>query len=298
MIYDIAHITTYRYEAPVASARCIMRLSPRDGGGQNAVFSRIDLSPPAELSHERQDFFGNRICEAQIHKPHTTLQIALRARVAVERAPPPAFALTPAWETVRSAAQASNSLAARSPAHCIYPSRFVPLLGAVADYARTSFPPGRPVLEGAAELMRRIHADFAYDPEATKIATPLAQAFERRSGVCQDFAHIMIAGLRGLGLPAAYVSGYLRTLPAPGEARLEGADSTHAWVSIWCGPEFEWFDLDPTNAITVEDDHIVIAIGRDYADVSPIDGVILGAGKQKLTVSVDVREAQRARGRG
>jgi len=290
VIYDIAHLTTYRYDAPVASARCTMRLLPRSDGGQNVLFSRIELTPPAEIFRERVDFNGNRICEAQILTPHTKLRIGLHARVAVERAPPPAPVLTPAWESVRSAIQATNTLAAGSPVHCVYPSRFAPLLDAATDYAQQSFSTGRPVLEGAAELMRRIHADFVYDPEATRISTPIAQAFERRRGVCQDFAHIMIAGLRGLGLAAAYVSGYLRTIPAPGQARLEGADSTHAWVSVWCGPEFGWFDLDPTNALLVGNDHVVIAIGRDYADVSPIDGVILAAGGQDLDVSVDVKE--------
>ena len=237
------------------------------------------------------DFHGNRVCEARILKPHTKLQIALAARVAVERAPPPAPALTPAWEIVRNAAYASDSLAASSPAHYIYASRFAPLFDAATHYARKSFSPGRPILEGAIELTQRIHADFAYDPDATHIATPIAQAFERRRGVCQDFAHIMIAALRGVGLAASYVSGYLRTFAAPGQARLEGADSTHAWVSVWCGPEFGFFDLDPTNAIVVGNDHIAIAIGRDYADVSPIDGVIIGAGDQDLDVSVDVKEA-------
>ena len=258
---------------------------------KHCCLSRIELSPSAEILNERIDFHGNRICEARILKPHTRLQIALAARVAVERAPPPAPALTPAWEIVRNAAYAADLLAASSPAHYIYASRFAPLFDAATHYARESFSPGRPILEGAIELTQRIHADFAYDPDATHIATPIAQAFERRRGVCQDFAHIMIAALRGLGLAASYVSGYLRTYAAPGQARLEGADSTHAWVSVWCGPEFGFFDLDPTNAIVVGNDHIAIAIGRDYADVSPIDGVIIGAGDQDLDVSVDVKEA-------
>ena len=144
------------------------------------------------------------------------------------------------------------------------------------------------MLEAAAELMARIKADFKYDPEATAVSTPLREAFEKRGGVCQDFAHIMIAGLRGLGLPAFYVSGYIRTIPPPGKPRLEGADASHAWVSLWCGQEFGWRDLDPTNALFIGDDHIVVAIGRDYADVSPIDGVILASGAQKLSVRVDV----------
>lgn len=293
MIYDITHLTTYKYDAPVASARCTMRLRPRNDRGQEVLSCRINLSPLAESVKERVDFNGNCICEARVVEPHTKLQITLEARVEVERAPPPASVSTSAWEAVRKAAHATNALAAGSPAHGIYPSRFVPLFDDATNYACESFAPGRPILEGAIELMQRIHADFAYDPEATHIATPIAQAFARRRGVCQDFAHIMIAGLRGLGLPASYVSGYLRTIPAPGQERLEGADSTHAWVSVWCGPEFGWFDLDPTNALTVGNDHIVIAVGRDYADVSPIDGVILAAGNQDLDVSVDVKGASR-----
>ena len=289
MIYNVVHITTYKYDAPVASATCVMRLTPREDGGQSVISRSLEFSPEAESVQERRDFFGNTVCVKRILKPHTSLRIALRASVKVERPAPPAFALTPAWEAIAEGASASNTLEARSPAHFIYPSRYAPSHAGATAYARESFPPRRPVLEGAADFMRRMHADFVYDTKATQVATPLDQAFRRKSGVCQDFAHIMISGLRGLGLPAAYVSGYLRTIPAPGQARLEGADSTHAWVSLWCGPEFGWLDLDPTNAMMVEDDHIVIAIGRDYADVSPVDGVLLGAGKQKLDVSVDVQ---------
>ena len=289
MIYDITHLTTYEYDAPVASTRCTMRLLPRSDCGQNVLSSRISLTPAASARF-RTDFNGNRVSEARIFEPHTKLQIRLDARVEVDRAQPFAPGLTPAWEFVRKAASVDNSLSARSPAHFIYPSRYVPLFEAGTDYARDSFAPRRPILEGALELMRRIQADFAYNPGATHIATPIAQAFERRRGVCQDFAHIMIAGLRGLGLPAAYVSGYLRTNAASGQPKLEGADATHAWVSVWCGPGFGWFDLDPTNAILAGNDHVVIAIGRDYGDVSPIDGVILGASKPHLDVSVTVKE--------
>ena len=157
-----------------------------------------------------------------------------------------------------------------------------------------AFRPVVSVIEGATRLMRRIRTDFSYDTKATVVSTPLEQAFDMRRGVCQDFAHIMIAGLRGLGLPAAYVSGYLRTIPPPGAKRLEGADATHAWVSVWCGPELGWIGLDPTNALVVANDHIVLATGRDYADVSPIDGVIVGSGAQKLQVDVDVVPVEQA----
>ena len=288
MIYDIRHVTTYTYEASVASSRCAIRLTPRDGRGQRLLAHDLKSSPSLHAAAERLDFFGNRVVEASIREAHARLRISMTARVEISREEPPAEGLTPSWENVRRSAADIRSLAADSPAHGLFPSRLAPIETPVTDYARQSFAPGRPVLEGAAELMRRIKSDFAYDPEATDVATPLAQAFARKGGVCQDFAHIMIAGLRGLGLPAAYVSGYIRTIPAPGATRLEGADASHAWVAVWCGDPFGWIQMDPTNAMYSDDNHIVVAIGRDYADVSPIDGVIVGAGRQTLGVAVDI----------
>jgi transglutaminase-like putative cysteine protease len=158
----------------------------------------------------------------------------------------------------------------------------------ICEYARASFSGERPILDGAAELMRRIKTDFVYDVGATTVSTMPAAAFALRRGVCQDFAHVMISGLRGLGLPAAYVSGYLRTVPRPGQARLEGADAMHAWVMVWCGDAVGWRGLDPTNAIPAGEDHIVLAIGRDYSDVAPIAGVVFASGEQRLAVAVDV----------
>jgi transglutaminase-like putative cysteine protease len=294
VIYDITHVTTYSYEAPVASARCALRLLPRSDAGQSVLSGRIDVTPAPRDWRERIDFFGNRVAEARIDAPHVKLGIAMRARVRVERPAPPPEAGTPPWEKVRAEAVGAPSLGRDAPAHWLYPSRLTPLYEPAVEYARASFPPGRPVLEGAAELMRRIKADFIYDPSATHVAMPLAQAFEIRSGVCQDFTHIMIAGLRGIGLPAAYVSGYIRTIPPPGCAPLEGADASHAWISLWCGERHGWLDIDPTNAILVGNDHIVTAVGRDYADVSPIDGVIFVAGRQKLDVSVSVTPLESA----
>jgi len=195
---------------------------------------------------------------------------------------------TPAWERVRDEAFGCADVGARSPVHFLFPSRQVSLDPEIRDYARESFKPIRPLLAGAVDLMHRIRTDFKYDPKATVISTPLNEVFERRHGVCQDFAHVMIAGLRGLGLPAAYVSGYLRTIPPPGKPRLQGADATHAWVSLWCGLEIGWVGFDPTNDLLVENDHIVLAVGRDFSDVSPVDGIIVGSRKQKLAVAVDV----------
>jgi transglutaminase-like putative cysteine protease len=170
----------------------------------------------------------------------------------------------------------------------VFASSLVPVQPAVTAYAAASFPPDMGVLVGAVDFMHRIRSEFRYDPKATVISTPLDEVFEKRHGVCQDFAHVMIAGLRGLGLPAAYVSGYLRTIPPEGQPRLQGADATHAWVSLWCGPKQGWIGFDPTNDLLVENDHIILGVGRDFSDVSPVDGIIVGSRKQKLSVAVDV----------
>ncbi len=288
MIYDIRHVTTYRYETPVSFARCTLRLAPRNGNGQRVFDSGVDVTPPPSARSSRTDFFGNRVETLTVETSHRELRIVALSRVEVERPPSPHVALTPHWEQVKQAAAGSQSLAPDAPAHFLYRSRLVPMIESITDYTRTSFSAGRPILEAAADLMVRIRKEFDYDPEATAVTTPVEEAFRRRGGVCQDFAHIMVSGLRGIGIPAAYVSGYIRTIPPPGKPRLEGADASHAWVSVWCGDEFGWHDLDPTNALHVGNDHIVLAVGRDYADVSPIDGVILGSGGQKLAVSVDV----------
>ena len=175
-----------------------------------------------------------------------------------------------------------------SPVGYVFASSLVPVQPSVTAYAAASFAPGSGIVAGAADLMRRIRSDFRYDPKATVISTPLHEVFEKRHGVCQDFAHVMIAGLRGLGLPAAYVSGYLRTIPPAGQPRLQGADATHAWVSVWCGAGIGWIGFDPTNDLIVASDHIILAVGRDFSDVSPVDGIIVGSRKQKLGVAVDV----------
>lgn len=286
MIYDIRHVTTYRYDTAVAAARCTLRLMPSDGDGQRVLERGIDVAPRPTSILERTDFFGTRVATVAIGTPHRELRITAVSRVDVDRGPVPDR--SPPWEEMREQAFASPALGPRAPAHFLYPSRLVPLYAPATAYAAASFTPGRPIIDAARELMRRFRDDFTYDPEATAVSTPLADVFDSRGGVCQDFAHVMIAALRGLGLPAAYVSGYIRTLAPPGAARLVGADASHAWVSAWCGEAVGWLDFDPTNAILAGDDHIVIGRGRDYADVSPIDGVIMASGGQTLSVSVDV----------
>jgi transglutaminase-like putative cysteine protease len=288
VIYDIRHVTTYNYESPVSFARCSLRLEPKSGDGQQLVSHHVDIRPQPADCNIRRDFFGTLTESVLIETAHRTLRVDSRSRVSVSRHAPDRTAPSPDWERVRDAAFAATSLGPASPIGYVFRSPLVPVQRPVTDYASLSFPPAREVLAGAADLMHRIRSEFKYDPKATVISTPLTEVFEKRHGVCQDFAHVMIAGLRGLGLPAAYVSGYLRTIPPPGQPRLQGADATHAWVSLWCGEEIGWVGLDPTNDILVENDHIVLAVGRDFSDVSPVDGIIVGSPKQKLSVAVDV----------
>jgi transglutaminase-like putative cysteine protease len=288
VIYDVRHLTRYRYGASVAVNACSLRLWPRTDGGQSVINSRIDVTPHPQTRSERIDPFDNRVTRLSIETPHRDLVITAKSRVKVERAAPPLAALTPHWETVVELAAETGSLRSDSPAFAIYPSRRITLFPGATSYARESFSARRPIYEAAAELNARIKRDFVYDSEATEVKTAPADAFARRRGVCQDFAHVMIAALRGLGLPALYVSGYIRTIPPAGKARLAGADASHAWVSLWCGPAFGWYGLDPTNAIPEGDDHVIIARGRDYADVPPVEGVILSHGGHDLDVEVDV----------
>jgi transglutaminase-like putative cysteine protease len=288
VIYDIRHVTTYSYESPVSFARCSLRLEPRSGDGQQLVSHGVDIRPRPADRTIRHDFFGTHTESVLIETAHRNLRIDSRSRVSVSRRAPARAAPSPAWESVRDVAFESTSLGPESPIGYVFASPLVPVQQPVTLYAAMSFPPGSGILAGAVDLMHRIRTEFKYDPKATVISTPLNEVFEKRHGVCQDFAHVMIAGLRGLGLPAAYVSGYLRTIPPPGKPRLQGADATHAWVSLWCGVEIGWIGFDPTNDILVENDHIVLAVGRDFSDVSPVDGIIVGSRRQKLAVAVDV----------
>ena len=288
MIYDIRHVTTYSYESSVSFARCTLRLEPRSGDGQELISHSVDIRPRPSARNQRRDFFGTLTESILIETSHRHLRIDSRSRVSIVRQPPARDAWSPSWASIRDIAFEATSLGPSSPVGYVFASPLVPVLRPVSAYAAASFAPGTAILSGAVDLMHRIRNEFRYDPKATVISTPLNEVFDNRHGVCQDFAHVMIAGLRGLGLPAAYVSGYLRTIPPPCQPRLQGADATHAWVSLWCGAELGWVGLDPTNDLLVGSDHIELAIGRDFSDVSPIDGIIVGSPKQKLGVAVDV----------
>jgi transglutaminase-like putative cysteine protease len=288
VIYDIRHVTVYEYGSTVTFAHCALRLLPMEEPGQTVEASSLHIDPEPAQMVERPCFFGNRVTSITIETAHRELCVEARTSIEIDRLPPPPPEATGAFEEVREAAFNCTALDKDSPAHFLHPSRFVPRFEPATDYARSSFSAGRPVLEGAIDLMRRMKADFKYDTKATVVSTPVSEAFEKRRGVCQDFVHIMIAGLRGLGLPAVYISGYIRTIPPPGKKRLEGADAMHAWVSLWCGKDFGWVGLDPTNSMMIGNDHIVLAKGRDYADISPVAGIILGSREQDVDVRVDV----------
>ncbi len=288
MIYDLRHKTTYSYDAPVGFARCVLRLTPRTTPWQAVLSNTIAITPKPASILERIGPFGETTLTVVVDQPHRALVIEAKSKVDVHVRLIDPTAPSPDWQAVRQQSLATDGLGPNDPASFAYPTARTPIVPAITEYTRSSFTPGRPIVQAAAELMTRMRADFDYDQKATDVFTPAAAAFAQRRGVCQDFAHIMISGLRGLGLPAAYVSGYLRTLPPPGKARLEGADATHAWVSLWCGAERGWIGFDPTNAVFAENDHIILAVGRDYADIAPIDGVILAPGGQTLKVEVDV----------
>ncbi|MGI4880542.1 MAG: transglutaminase family protein [Janthinobacterium lividum] len=288
MIYTVRHRTTYGYEKSVTFARCVLRLTPASSANQSVLASTVAVTPRPSSTIEVTGPFGERRQTVIIDRPHDRLVIEARSRVDVHVPPAADPGASPAWEQVRERAYQTRALGPDGPAAYLYPTRRTPDLPAITDYARPSFDAGRPIVAAAAELMTRMYRDFTYDPEATTVSTPAAKAFDSRHGVCQDFAHIMIVGLRGLGLAAAYVSGYLRTTPPPGRPRLAGADATHAWVSLWCGEALGWIGFDPTNAVLAENDHIVLAVGRDYSDVAPIDGIILAPGAQAIKVEVDV----------
>jgi len=288
VIYDIRQTTACTYASPVAHAHHVLRLTPVNRPGQRVQLASLKIDPEPVQWREGKDFFGNSLTSIALEEAHETLTVKVSARIAVEPFVMPAADVAPTWETVQEEVFASTDIGPMAPSHFLFPSRMVSLDPKIRDYARASFPAGRSLLEGLSELTKRIETDMTYDTGATVVTTPAPESFSLRRGVCQDFAHIMIAGLRGIGLPAAYVSGYLRTTRPPGAARLQGADAMHAWVMAWCGEAIGWVGFDPTNDMIASDEHIVLAIGRDYTDVAPLDGVIVAAGGQHIEVSVNV----------
>ncbi len=288
MKYELTHTTRFDYETPVSVAYHRLCLTPRPLPRQHLHAHELVIEPIPSQRVPGTDYFGNAFTFLTLDQPHQSLVITARTSVSILPTTLPLPAATPPWEEIRSLADGRQFAPAGEVSEFTFNSPFVERDPEIADYSNKSFPTERPILDACAALMGRIHDDFTFDPTATTIATPLKQVFRKRRGVCQDFAHLLIASLRSLGLPARYVSGYLETQPPPGKTRLVGADASHAWVQAWCGPDFGWIDLDPTNNTFPSERHIVLAWGRDFGDVSPSRGVLIGGGRHKLNVAVDV----------
>lgn len=283
MLYRLRHSTTYDYAQPVVMSTHFMHLLPRERPGQRVREADLEISPRPETRRNESDYFGNPTTTVSLTTPHQRFSVSLSATVEVAPKPPPPPEATLGWETLAAIAIQDPQVAE----FCLSSPLAQPS-DEINAYVGPSFSPGRFVLEGLIDLNRRIWDDFAYRPGVTSVVTTATQALQARAGVCQDFAHLMIAALRTLGLPARYISGYLRTLPPAGEVRRRGADQSHAWVSAWLGPEFGWVDLDPTNNLLVGEEHVTLAWGRDFQDISPLRGVILGGGRHTLHVGVDL----------
>jgi transglutaminase-like putative cysteine protease len=286
MQFDVTHHTRYTHPAGMSVSHHLARVTPRVLSTQKVQSYHLEIAPAPTLVRERDDYFGNRSTYIAAEGVHCELTLTARSRVTVFPPALPGPNTTPPWELAK-ASYRQHPPGRWSEIEFTLDSPLIQRNAGHADYARGAFPPGRPILEGVLALTRQIHRDFTFDPTATTVATPLAVVFSSRRGVCQDFAHLLVGCLRALGLAARYVSGYLETTAPPGMDRLVGADASHAWVSVYV-PGNGWIDVDPTNNLLVTDRHITVAWGRDYSDVSPVRGVVVGSGTHSLHVAVDV----------
>lgn len=287
MIFDVSHRTTYTYRRPVLQSQHLLHLTPRDSPRQTVLRHSLLIEPAPSSQSELRDRYGNVIGILTVADAHSELNVHARSTVDVRPPELPMLALSTPWEQVTKRAVLSDGELDLSVLEFVSASRHTRAVREALDYARPSFPPGRPILEAALDLTTRMHRDFIFDNSATDISTPISHVLAERRGVCQDFAHVAIACLRAMKLPVRYVSGYLLTHPPPGQPKLQGADASHAWVSVWT-PEVGWVDFDPTNGVIPTNEHITVAHGRDYDDVSPISGVLFGGLDQRMSVGVDV----------
>lgn len=290
MKYRLRHTTSYSYSWSVDISHHMLHLALPDLPRQRVKSSAVSTSPTAGRVIEQRDHFGNRVACLTLEESHTRFDVELRAEIEVDAFVPPDPSVTPAWEEIRDALAGDGFPEMVLESEFVHDSPLALPSDEAIQYALQSFTAGRPVLAAARELTQRIFTDFRYDATATEIFTPVAAVMQKRAGVCQDFAHLQIAMLRGLGLAARYVSGYIRTQKAGDdpETGLRGADASHAWLGIWCGPDHGWIDLDPTNNLICSDEHVVAAIGRDYGDISPVRGVVLGGGPHRIGVAVEL----------
>ena len=286
MIYRIVHKTAYRYRSSVSVGDHVACLTPRDLPHHRRVRSELRITPPA-VCNERTDYFGNQLCFFTVEEPHSRLVVEARSEVVVEERPAPLPEQSPAWEEIARLMPVDRSAESLEAYQFIFESPRIRPNADFAKYAAQSFLPRRPFVDALLDLTARIYKEFKFDSKATSVRTPPEEVLKKKRGVCQDFSHLQIACLRSLHLPARYVSGYLRTYPPPGRPRLVGTDVSHAWVSSYC-PGFGWIDVDPTNNLVPSSNHVILAWGRDYGDVSPLRGVIVGGRDHTLKVSVDV----------
>lgn len=289
MEYQVIHTTEYTYFQPVSNCNNIARLLLRDTTGQRCTKTIITIEPKPDISREFEDFFGNKTMYFSIQQEHKKLRVTVKSLLEKNKTANN-HTITEnntAWETIpgQLTPAVNENLMAKQ---FIYPSYYTPLSQDIVQYAKRSFMPGISMLAAAKDLTKRIFTDFAFTQGFTNIATPLSEVMRSRKGVCQDFAHLAIACVRSMGLPARYVSGYIETLPPPGKEKLFGADASHAWFSVYI-PGTGWVDFDPTNNVMPADQHITIGWGRDYADIAPLKGVVVSSGSHQLSVSVDVR---------
>jgi transglutaminase-like putative cysteine protease len=285
MRYRVQHTTRYAYGTPVELAAHMVHLRPRPRPWQTIISERITSDPAPARRRDGLDHFGNHVTWLFMDMPHADFKVTSDAVVEVDCPAPPAAEATPAWESVAQAVHADDAWRA---VEFRFGTAMAPIDAASTAYVSTSFTAGRPVLQALLDLNNRIYTEFRFRSGVTTISTPVSQVMARREGVCQDFSHAMISGLRGIGIPARYTSGYIRTKPPPGQVKRQGADQSHAWVGCWLGPEHGWIDVDPTNGIVVKDEHVLLGWGRDFSDVSPVRGVILGGGDHDVSVSVDL----------
>jgi transglutaminase-like putative cysteine protease len=284
----VVHKTEYRYSEPVASSQHEAHLAPRDGRWQACVAHQVTIVPAPGATRERRDYFDNRTLHFGIHESHRSLEVVAESEILVREREHSLLLDRTSWERVRDFLAVDRQPESLEAYAFVFDSPYVS--GATAglrDYARRSFDPGRPLLEAVADLTRRIFTDLVYDTTATETSTPLVEVVRQRRGVCQDFAHFQIGCLRAMGLPARYVSGYLSTLPPADGPRLVGCDASHAWISTYL-PSVGWVDFDPVNDLVPRERHVAVAYGRDYGDVTPIRGVLVGGGRHVVNVSVDV----------
>ncbi|WP_420569255.1 transglutaminase family protein [Thalassovita sp.] len=288
MLYDLSMVLENEYQNSTDNARNVIRVLPLTlPNVQRLVVGSVHISPAPDERMDRNDFFGNAVTEITFRQPISSLQITLTARVERLR-PARSLDLSPKLAGLRTELQSSTDLTPHSPLHYLVASPRIAMSEPFLLFAKDTVSPEMTVMQMVLAIGQRLHAEMRFDAEATDVGTPALTAFENRHGVCQDFSHIMISCLRALGIPAGYVSGFLRTLPPKGQERLEGADAMHAWVRIWCGKEVGWVEYDPTNDLMVGADHLVVGYGRDYADVAPLKGVLRTSGGQAGTHRVDV----------